>query len=723
MLARNIRIAVANDALVAPVDVATGKPPEFWAGSPVRLLLAFTAAGLPALPAALAGVQVQIKAASAGSAPADDAPVLALATCSQLATDVTAEHWAAGLAAHAVFEIPGEALAFNPGAYWMIIIGYDAAGNSATLSAGRVALKGDGYAAGTPAPPPVISAADTIAAKKVQVLADADTARAAALEALQAKASAREAVSSITFGTGSMGWDFVAAEEYVGTPPVRFPMYPIVSLTGWMFGTGAEASTDGVLKSVSMRVGAPGAASVVIGRLQKAGTFTPRLSAPITLVLGVMEYAVGLPILRGETVFLHCGGGSNTYRTSVPGQSFWGYNTAAVPTTEVPVSKNIGGAVCLGFTVAPYDRDFDMSPAAWDGYSLPPGWTLANGVLTAGGATGDTAGRRCIGAKKYYATRRAWEFDVHFNGSIIQFGFAAISAWPKSGTTVGIDPSARAFVLYEARDAFGALSQQSVALIPAALDFGTKCRVRLVRMDRVVSVTLTDATGVAASIVSTYPAGDYYEDAGNSFVGVCSAGWASDQPFLVWYSGSTAPAFSAPRHTLLGHAPVLALGDSITEGYGFAGDSWAVLAAKALGLRFTVLARCGCRVSDLIDCEELNWVVPRVVVVCIGANGGNTEDLLSQLVDKLRSRGAVHIILCRYPAPLGAAGNAAVDAAAATKGLSVPPAFDAVTVTTDGMALESAYQCGDAVHPNDAGQSRMAASLLPVLGPAVASLR
>ena len=203
MLARKIRIALANDALVAPVDLATGKPPELWSGSPVRLLLAFMAGASLVLPPALTGVQVQLKAASAGSAPTDDAPVLALATCDQLIPDVSAENWAAGSVAHAALDIAGEALALTPGAYWLIVIGYDAAGNPATLAAGKLMLKGDGYTAGTPAPPPVISAADTIAAKKVQAVSDAasvaalkDKAQSAATAAEAARIAAESAIST-----------------------------------------------------------------------------------------------------------------------------------------------------------------------------------------------------------------------------------------------------------------------------------------------------------------------------------------------------------------------------------------------------------------------------------------------------------------------------------------------------------------------------------------------
>lgn len=713
MLARTLRIAVRNDAIVAPVDAATDKPPELWSGSPVRILLAFLAGSALLPPPGLAGVQLQLKAASAGSAPADDAPVLAMATCSQLTTEVTAESWAAGLAAHAAFDIAGEALALPPGAYWLIVIGYDAAGNPATLAAGKVALKGAGYAAGTPAPPPVISAADTIAAKKMQVLADADTAHAAVLEA-------QTLVAAMSTGAG---WDVVSTETYFGLPVERFGSHPDVGAAGYMFGTGAETASDGMLMRVSVRVGTPGGASIIIGRLQKDGHFSPRTSCAVTLAAGVTDYPVGLHILKGETVFILCSAGTITYRDVAPGRAYFSYPTVSVPNSEIATTKSVGASVALGFSVRPYDREHDISPAPFADYALPSGWTLSGGVLTAGGASGDTDARRCVCSKRYFSKSRSWEFDVRINGSVVQFGYAATDAWGKTGTTVGIDPSGRAMALYDAREGFGALTQHAAAVIPAALDFSTLCHVRLVRVDRCVSVTLTDANGVSASVVSAHPAGDYYADAGNSWTGAYAAGWCSDRPFFSWYSGGSGPAFSSPRHALIGHAPVLFLGDSIAEGYGAGSDTWAEMAARALGLRHTSLARSGATVSDLLACEELTRVSPRIACVCIGANGGNSEALLNQLVDRLRARGAAKVILCRYPAPLGAAGNAAVEASAAAKGLPPPPAFDFATVDAEGAALDPAFSCGDGIHPNEAGHARMAAVLLPILGDAVASLR
>ena len=96
---------------------------------------------------------------------------------------------------------------------------------------------------------------------------------------------------------------------------------------------------------------------------------------------------------------------------------------------------------------------------------------------------------------------------------------------------------------------------------------------------------------------------------------------------------------------------LLLYGDSITEpeGYYPARDfsrSWVQLILARIGGRAMSSGRGGTTIDELLERirNELPYVRAKYVMVTIGTNGGNTERKLCELVEYIRSQGAVPIL-------------------------------------------------------------------------------
>ncbi|GAO43091.1 SGNH/GDSL hydrolase family protein [Flavihumibacter petaseus] len=96
---------------------------------------------------------------------------------------------------------------------------------------------------------------------------------------------------------------------------------------------------------------------------------------------------------------------------------------------------------------------------------------------------------------------------------------------------------------------------------------------------------------------------------------------------------------------------LLLYGDSQseTEGYFPAKDfpdSWTQLVMRNIKGKAISSGRGGCTIKEVMERirNELPYVKAKYVMVTIGTNGGNTEQLLSELVEYIRSQGSIPIL-------------------------------------------------------------------------------
>lgn len=123
------------------------------------------------------------------------------------------------------------------------------------------------------------------------------------------------------------------------------------------------------------------------------------------------------------------------------------------------------------------------------------------------------------------------------------------------------------------------------------------------------------------------------------------AGWLYDIPTFAWVSGDT-PYFKRVWCTVPRDKYIAFMGDSITEGYGVAqSNCWAKKCADYFG-NSIIVARSGATIDCVLrQLDDIIPVVsPKIIVVTIGTNGGNTVAKLTQLIEKVKNLGAVLIL-------------------------------------------------------------------------------
>lgn len=173
---------------------------------------------------------------------------------------------------------------------------------------------------------------------------------------------------------------------------------------------------------------------------------------------------------------------------------------------------------------------------------------------------------------------------------------------------------------------------------------------------------------------------------------------------------------------------VLALGDSLTAGYGLqAGQAYPEVLAGMLAEAGVPVKMVNAGVSgDTADqgLARLDWALgaePDVAIVALGANDGlrglpvaDMERSLAAILEKLQARG-VKTILAGMVAP----GNwgAAYTKEFAAVYPRLAKRFDAVLYPflLEGVAGDRSLNQADGIHPNAAGARRIAEGLLPVV--------
>jgi acyl-CoA thioesterase I len=185
-------------------------------------------------------------------------------------------------------------------------------------------------------------------------------------------------------------------------------------------------------------------------------------------------------------------------------------------------------------------------------------------------------------------------------------------------------------------------------------------------------------------------------------------------------------AFAMPSIAAAEPASIVALGDSLTAGYGLApGQSFPEQLEQALRARGhdVTVANAGVSGDTASDgLARLEWSVPAeadAVIVELGANDALrgidpsvTRTALEGILEKLRARGQP-VLLAGMLAPrnLGAEYAAEFDAIypelAEEYGAALYPFF------LEGVAANSSLNQGDGIHPTADGVARIVEAILP----------
>lgn len=171
---------------------------------------------------------------------------------------------------------------------------------------------------------------------------------------------------------------------------------------------------------------------------------------------------------------------------------------------------------------------------------------------------------------------------------------------------------------------------------------------------------------------------------------------------------------------------ILALGDSLTAGYGLAAaDSFPAQLERALraeGLAVTVLNAGVSGDTTAGGLARLDWALadrPDVVIVALGANDGLravdpaiTRANLGALLEKLRAKGLPVLLAGMYAPPnlgreYGDAFNAIYPELAAQYDALLYPFF------LEGVATDPALNQGDGIHPNPQGVAVLVKNITP----------
>jgi len=199
-----------------------------------------------------------------------------------------------------------------------------------------------------------------------------------------------------------------------------------------------------------------------------------------------------------------------------------------------------------------------------------------------------------------------------------------------------------------------------------------------------------------------------------------------------------AAAFSVPG-AAAADTKVLALGDSLTAGYGLKqGEGFAdqlQTAFRKMGRPVTVINGGVSGDTTAGGLARMDWALgdrPQVVIVELGANDmlrglspDGTKANLAAIIEKAKASGA-KVLLCGMKAQrnLGPDYVAQFDAIypdlAKQEGVTLYPFFMDGIIQPDGTADRALLQ-GDGLHPTEAGAALIVQRLMPVLLPLLGS--
>jgi acyl-CoA thioesterase I len=170
--------------------------------------------------------------------------------------------------------------------------------------------------------------------------------------------------------------------------------------------------------------------------------------------------------------------------------------------------------------------------------------------------------------------------------------------------------------------------------------------------------------------------------------------------------------------------PWVALGDSLTEGYGASeGHDYPRVLGEQLGIQIVNKGRSGDTTADgLARLEDVLKLKPRVVLLCLGGNDelqklprSQMRDNLARIIDQLRERGSFVVLIGVRSATLRDQNKKLFRNLAREKRVFHVPNI------LEGIFARPIYM-SDALHPNDAGYGRIAERLEQELRPLLVRL-
>ena len=175
---------------------------------------------------------------------------------------------------------------------------------------------------------------------------------------------------------------------------------------------------------------------------------------------------------------------------------------------------------------------------------------------------------------------------------------------------------------------------------------------------------------------------------------------------------------------------IVALGDSLTAGYGVAPDeAWPALIQARLrrdGFPYAVLNAGVSGDTTAGGLRRVDWVLrsrPDIAIVALGANDGlrgqsvaAMRENLERIVDRLRAGGA-RVLLAGIRVPPNYGAEFSRDFAAVFPDVARRAGVAFMPFLLDGVAANPDLNQGDGIHPNAAGHRVIAERLWPYLRP------
>lgn len=189
-----------------------------------------------------------------------------------------------------------------------------------------------------------------------------------------------------------------------------------------------------------------------------------------------------------------------------------------------------------------------------------------------------------------------------------------------------------------------------------------------------------------------------------------------------------APAASRPS---VARPRIVALGDSLTAGYGLPSkdDAFPALLQREIdkaGLAYEVVNMGVSGDTTAGGLRRLEWAMEgdvRVVIVALGGNDGlrglgpeAMRDNLARIIDGVQERGA-RVLLCGMEAPPNLGSQYTVEFRQVYQDLAREKHTALLPFLLDGVAGHASLNQPDGIHPNQQGAARVAALVWAVLRP------
>ncbi len=189
-----------------------------------------------------------------------------------------------------------------------------------------------------------------------------------------------------------------------------------------------------------------------------------------------------------------------------------------------------------------------------------------------------------------------------------------------------------------------------------------------------------------------------------------------------WFIGTTSHYANLPPGA---EGPWIALGDSLTEGYGASeGHSYPAVLGNLLGIPIVNKGVSGDTTADgLKRLDDILLLKPRVVLLCLGGNDSlnqvpkqQTFANLAAIIERLHQSGTFVVLIGVRSASLRDKNETHFHRLAREQTVLYVPDI------LSGIAFKPIYM-SDAIHPNDEGYERVAKRLEKILRPFLPKLQ